>query len=250
MILGDASRAHRLLHNKVDRRIFDSIDALHAFYRIPKCLNWWNIISWIPFGSDLDPNSDNVFFPSFFKGERIQISLKAGHHRPASEAPLNGISLACRCWPNVECWLVSFENFRGSGSVLLRNPYFCDFPVGGGGFGGGPDPPVPPLDPRMGPDNVYTYWDILKTHFIVRIGFCTTLCVLSIRHKFLNGRNILSWIPSGLIWIQTVFANLDREKERETGICTSFRENQSTPTDRQGERERERRVFFLNFVSF
>ena len=46
-------------------RIFDSIDALHAFYHMPKCLNWWNILSWIPFGSDLDLNSDNVFFPSF-----------------------------------------------------------------------------------------------------------------------------------------------------------------------------------------
>ena len=62
-------------------RIFDSIDALHAFYRMAKCLIWRNILSWIPFGSDLDPNCS-----SFFKGERIQISLKAVHHRPASMA--------------------------------------------------------------------------------------------------------------------------------------------------------------------
>ena len=75
MILGDASRAHQLLHDKV-------IDALHAFYLMPKCLNWRNILSRIPFGSDLDPSSDNIYF-FFFKGERIQISLKAGHHRPA-----------------------------------------------------------------------------------------------------------------------------------------------------------------------
>ena len=46
-------------------RIFDSIDALHAFYRMPKCLNWRKILSWIPFGSDLDPNSDNVFYLLF-----------------------------------------------------------------------------------------------------------------------------------------------------------------------------------------
>ena len=151
-----ASRAHRLLHDKVGY-------ALYAFYRIPKCLNWRNILSWIPFGSDLDPNSDNVFF-FFFKGERIQISLKAGHHRPASETPFNGVSLACRWWPNVECWLGCSENFRGFDLVLIR----------------GPDPLVPPLDPRMGPDNVYTYWDILKILFIVRIGFCTALCILSI----------------------------------------------------------------------
>ena len=43
-------------------RIFDSIDALHAFYRIPICLNWQNILSRILCRSDLDPNSDNVFF--------------------------------------------------------------------------------------------------------------------------------------------------------------------------------------------
>ena len=115
------------------------------------------------------------FFSSFFKGERIQISLKTGHHRPASETPLNGVSLACRWWPNVECWLGSFENSWGSGPVLLRNSiFFFIFQRGG------PDPLSPPLDPRMGPDNVYTYWDILKTHFIVRIGFCTALCILSI----------------------------------------------------------------------
>ena len=86
------------------------------------------------FGSDMDPNPDNVFF--LFKGERIQISLKAGHHRPASETPLNGVSLACRWQPNVECWLGSFENSRGSGPVLLRNSIFLQ-------GGGGPDPLSP-----------------------------------------------------------------------------------------------------------
>ena len=47
---------------------------------------------------------------------------------------------------------------------------------------------------------------------------------------------------SGLIWIQTVFANVEREREREreTGAYTSFRENQSASADRQVERERER----------
>ena len=32
----------------------------------------------------------------FFKGERIQISLKAGHHQSASKTPLNGVLLAQR----------------------------------------------------------------------------------------------------------------------------------------------------------
>ena len=30
----------------------------------------------------------------------------------------------------VVCWFSSFVIFRGSGSILLRNPIFCDFSVG------------------------------------------------------------------------------------------------------------------------
>ena len=33
-------------------------------------INWRNILSWIPFGSDLDPNSDNGFFLLLFLRER------------------------------------------------------------------------------------------------------------------------------------------------------------------------------------
>ena len=55
---------------------------------------------------------------------------------------------------------------------------------------------------------------------------------------------------SGLIRIQTVFANVNkdrkRERERETGTFTSFRENQCI--DRSTRRERE--MFFFNFVIF
>ena len=60
-------------------------------------------------------------------------------------------------------------------------------------------------------------------------------------HKFLNWRNILSWIPFGSDLDPNRFCKCkQREKERETGTCTSFRENQSASTDRQVERERER----------
>ena len=200
---------------------------------MPKCLNWRNILSWIPFGSDLDPTSDNVFF-FFYKGERIQISLKAVHHRPASETPLNGPTLNAGLEfqgirPSIAKKFYIFVIFQG----VVRT--FCPLP----------------LNPRMGPDNVYTYWDILKTYFIVRIGFCTTLHTFYRMHKFLNWRNILYWIPFGLIWIQTVFANVNSERKRETGTCTSFRENQRASTYRQVEREeRGRCVFFLNFVIF
>ena len=54
--------------------------------------------------------------------------------------------------------------------------------------GGGSGPPVPHLDPRIGPDYFYTYSDILKTHFIVRIGFAYFLsideCLFEFRHFF------------------------------------------------------------------
>ena len=106
----------------------------------------------------------------------------------------------------------------------------------------------------MGPDNVYPHWDILKTHFIVRIGlFYDTAYFLSHAHIF----NFPEF-HSGLIWNQTIFANVNRERKREweTGTCTSFRENQSISTDRQVEREMCVCVcvcvcvFFLNFVIF
>ena len=72
------------------------------------------------------------------RGGRIQDPLLAGHHRPASETPLNGVSIAGRCWPNIESWLSSCDFSRGSGPVLLENPIF--FVI----FQGGSGPPVPP----------------------------------------------------------------------------------------------------------
>ena len=65
-------------------------------------------------------------------------------------------------------------------------------------------------------------------------------------HKFLKLTKLE--FHSGLIWIQTVFANVNRERKGEHILSG----NQSASTDRQGEREREREmcVFFLNFVIF
>ena len=39
-------------------------------------------------------NSDNVFFFFLMRSKGIQIAI--GHHRPAGETPLNGVSLAGR----------------------------------------------------------------------------------------------------------------------------------------------------------
>ena len=83
----------------------------------------------------------------------------------------------------------------------------------------GSGPPNPPLDPRMGPANVYTYyWDILKPHPIVRIGICTTLLTFYRMRKFLNWRNILSWILFGSDLDPNRFCKCkERERERERG---------------------------------
>ena len=81
-------------------------------------------------------------------GKKIQIALKAGHHRPASETPLDGVSLAGRWWPNIKCWLGSFVIFQGVRTSIARKPYIFVIFQGGGGSG----PPVPHptlLDPHM-----------------------------------------------------------------------------------------------------
>ena len=60
-------------------------------------------------------NSDNVFF--LFRGERIQIPLKAGHYRPTSETPfkwrLAGVLMAF-------CWRADDGPTLNAGLVALR----------------------------------------------------------------------------------------------------------------------------------
>ena len=50
----------------------------------------------------------------------IQIPIFAGHRRTARD----GVSLVCRLWPSIECWLCSFAILRGSGPVLLKKTIF------------------------------------------------------------------------------------------------------------------------------
>ena len=76
---------------------------------------------------------------------------------PPTKRHLNGVSLACRSWPVIECWLGSFMIFRGSGPVLLRNPIFVV------SFRGvqTPCPPLPPLDHRKSQSSPYiSVWPI------------------------------------------------------------------------------------------
>ena len=35
----------------------------------------------------------------------------------------NGVSLACRLWPNIKCWLRSFTSFSGLRTSIAKEPY-------------------------------------------------------------------------------------------------------------------------------
>ena len=72
-------------------------------------------------------NADNVFFFSLMGEELSKYHYKRALFGPSAKRHLNGVSLACRFWPKIESWLCSFTILRGSGPVLLKILYFCDF---------------------------------------------------------------------------------------------------------------------------
>ena len=79
-------------------------------------------------------NSDNFFL--VMRWERVQIALKAGHHRFTCGTPFKWrfVSLAGRWWPNFEYWLGSFVLFHRIRTSTYKIPYiYCHFQVGGGG---------------------------------------------------------------------------------------------------------------------
>ena len=68
------------------------------------------------------------------------------HYKRDTIGPPAKRQIACRCWPNIECWIVSFVVLQGIRTNIAKRPYiFVIFQRGGGGSG----PPVPPLDPHM-----------------------------------------------------------------------------------------------------
>ena len=75
----------------------------------------------------------------FFKGERIQISLKAGYHLPASDTPLNGVLLRANEGPTLNAGLVVLRISGDPVQYCQEVLYICDFSgvcvcVGGGGL--------------------------------------------------------------------------------------------------------------------
>ena len=92
------------------------------------------------------PNFENLFFSLMSRRRNKILLLKRSIIGPPAKRRLNGVSQACRWCLYIESWLGSFVILRGSGPVLLKKLYFCDFP------GGGSDPlhpPPPSLEPRM-----------------------------------------------------------------------------------------------------
>ena len=74
-----------------------------------------------------------VFFCLFFRGATLKRPPKRAIIGLPAKRHWNSVSLACRSWPTIECWLGSFVIFRGSGPVLLGNPINLWFFRGGGG---------------------------------------------------------------------------------------------------------------------
>ena len=72
---------------------------------------------YIPFEYNRSSNRDLI------RGKKIQIALKTGYHRSASERHLNSVSLAGQWWPNIECWLGSFVVFQGIRTSIAKKPY-------------------------------------------------------------------------------------------------------------------------------
>ena len=80
-----------------------------------------------------------LFFVCFFflfvdegrKGIKLLLKLPF----PAKRH-LDGVSLTSRGWPNIKCWLGSFEIFQEIQTSIAKKHtlYFCDFPGGGEGI--------------------------------------------------------------------------------------------------------------------
>ena len=71
-------------------------------------------------------------FDKLMRVDRIQIqyNFMRAIIGPPTKRHLNGVSLACQWWHNIECWLGSFVIFQGIRTNIAKKPY----------IGAGPDP--------------------------------------------------------------------------------------------------------------
>ena len=90
------------------------------------------------------------FLLLLMRGKRIQIALKAGHHRPASETHLMAFRWGADDGPTLKDGFGSFEIFQGVPTSIAKKPYiFVKFQGMGGG--GGPAPLSPSGSAHEGP---------------------------------------------------------------------------------------------------
>ena len=95
--------------------------------------------------------------------KRAIIDLPAKRH-------LNGVLLACRCWPTIECWLDSCD-FSGDPNQYCKETIF--FVI----FQGDHDPLFPPpLDPHMQDSlNTCIAWSVFFSCLLSGKLYCLTL---------------------------------------------------------------------------
>ena len=131
--------------------VLSGIFHLHAFFlqmfiahSISKQWRSWSDYVRIQKVIQRGSNFENFFLLLYLVNEWIWIPLKywAIMGLPAKRH-FNGVSLACRWWPNIECWLGSFVIFQGFRTSIAKKPYILWF------FRGGVRIPCPPLDPHM-----------------------------------------------------------------------------------------------------
>ena len=82
-----------------------------------------------------------LFLPFFklMRGERIQLPLKAGHHRPASKTQFKRRFAGGPMVAQNEYWICGFVIFQGIFTSIAKKPYI--FVI----YQGGMDPGPPPL---------------------------------------------------------------------------------------------------------
>ena len=85
-------------------------------------------------------NFENVFLVD----EGSKYHFKRAIIGPPAKRHLNCVSLACRCWPNIECWLGSFVIFQGIRTSIAKKPHI--FVI----FQRGSRPPGPPSGSAYG----------------------------------------------------------------------------------------------------
>ena len=148
-----------------------------------KCLNLRNILSWIPFRSDLDPN-----FSSFLREREDPNITKSG----SSSARQRNIFKGHFAGPTLNAGLVVLIIPGDLVQYCQEIIYFCDF------SGGVRTPCPPPSGSAHGTGQCiyllrYTENPFYHAHRLLY----NTLHTFYRMHIFFNWRNIRSWIPFG-----------------------------------------------------